>query len=281
VGIAVLRAAHQLIDSAPKILDDPIILRMLDDTTRLRLRERPEVYQTSRLKALRVQALIRSRFAEDRLAAAVTRGIRQFVILGAGLDTFAYRQPAWAAGLQIFELDQPASQATKRHTLAIAGIPIPANLAYLEIDFEKGSLRSVLQQSHFNFAEPAFFSCLGVMMYLTQAAVNSILRFVVCTPPPGEIVFSFANRAAQPGLPAQASATEQKAAQLGEPWLTTAQPDILERELLGLGFSELLFLTPAMMLEQYLQNRTDGLPVPSQSSILSAKILGSLGFAGT
>ena len=272
LGIAILRAAHQLIDNEPKILDDPISMRMLDDATHLRIRNHPEAYQTARLKALRVQAVVRSRFAEDRLAAAVTHGVRQFVILGAGLDTFAYRQPAWAAGLQIFELDQPASQVTKRRLLETANISVPPNLAYLEIDFEKDSLRSVLEGGHFNFMEPAFFSCLGVLMYLTEDAVNSILRFVVSTHPPGEIVFSFANRAAQPGISSRVSTTERKAAKLGEPWLTKAQPDILEEELRGLGFSEIMFLTPKMILEQYLQNRPDGLPVPRQSSILSAKI---------
>jgi len=271
-GIAVLRAVHQLIDGQPKILDDPIIVRMLDEATRLRIRDHPEVNQTSHLKALRVQALIRSRFAEDQLAAAVTRGIRQFVILGAGLDTFSYRQPAWANNLQIFELDQPSSQATKRSLLKTANITVPPNLAYLEVDFEKNSLRSVLGHSHFNFAEPAFFSCLGVLMYLTADAVNSILAFVVSMPPPGEIVFSFANRAARLDLPGRVSATERKAAQLGEPWLTTSQPDILEQELHALGFSEVQFLTPKMILEQYLQNRRDGLPVPRQSSIVSAKV---------
>jgi len=271
-GIAMLRAAHQLIDSHPKILDDPIILRMLEDATRLRLRDHPQAYQTPRLRALRVQALVRSRFAEDELAAAVTGGVRQFVILGAGLDTFAYRQPAWAASLQIFELDQPASQATKLRLLQAAGISVPSNLAFLEIDFEKTPLRSVLQRSQFNFTEPAFFSCLGVFMYLTQDTVTSILRFVAATPAPGGIVFSFANRTALPGTPPQPSVTESKAAQLGEPWLTTARSATLEPELLGLGFSKVQFLTPRMIQANYLQNRPDGLPVPRRTSVVSARV---------
>jgi methyltransferase (TIGR00027 family) len=270
--IAILRASHQLIDSTPKILEDPIIERMLDQATRLRLRDHPEIYQAARLRALRVQALVRSRFAEDRLLGAVQRGIQQFVVLGAGLDTFAYRQPAWATGLQIFELDQPASQADKRHLLQTAGVGVPANLTFLEIDFEKDSLLSVLECSHYNFAGPAFFSCLGVLMYLTPVAITSILCFVASTPPPGEIVFSFANRPARPGHPEQPSATQSQAARLGEPWLSTAQPDLLEGELRTLGFSDILFLTPAMILERYLRNRPDALPVPRQTSIVCAKL---------
>jgi methyltransferase (TIGR00027 family) len=271
-GISVLRAAHQVIDGSPKILEDPIIVHMLDQATRLRLRDRPEIYQTKRLRGLRVQALVRSRFAEDRLAEAVRRGLRQFVILGAGMDTFAYRQPAWAKGLQIFELDQPASQVHKRRALETAGVAEPANLTFLEIDFEKDSLRTVLGRSQFNFAQAAFFSCLGVLMYLTPAAVTSILGFVASTPPPGEMVFSFANRARRDGSTGKTSATQSIAARLGEPWLSTAQPEILEGELHALGFSEVSFLTPAMIHERYLRDRPDGLPVPSQTRIVSAKI---------
>lgn len=107
--VAELRAAHQLIDNEPRILEDPVVLRLLGDACIAAIRSHPERFHMPRLQALRTHVVVRSRFAEDRLAAAVDRGIRQYVILGAGLDTFAYRQPAWAGGLRIFEVDQPAS----------------------------------------------------------------------------------------------------------------------------------------------------------------------------
>jgi methyltransferase (TIGR00027 family) len=271
-GVSVLRAAHQLIDGEPRILDDPVIVRMLEEATRARILARPEEYQSPRLRALRSRLLVRSRFAEDRLEAAAARGLRQYVILGAGMDTFAYRQPAWARDLRIFELDQTASQAAKRSSLEVAGIPIPTNLEFVEADFEKDSLHSVLKRSSFDFAGPAFFSCLGVLMYLTEKAVHSILEFVASTPPSSEIVFSFANQDPLPNRPNQISVTERNATRLGEPWLTKFQPDVLERNLQGLGFSEILFLTPEMIIEQYLRDRQDGLPAPHQTSIVSAKV---------
>jgi len=271
-GVSVLRAAHQLIDGEPKILDDPVIVRMLDGSTRARILDRPQDYQSPRLRALRTRLLVRSRFAEDRLAAAAVRGIRQYVILGAGMDTFAYRQPAWAANLRIFELDQPASQATKRSSLEAAGIPIPPNLEFVEADFEKDPLETVLKRSPFDFAKPAFFSCLGVLMYLTEGAVHSILEFAASGPPSSEIVFSYANQDPLPDRPNRVSVTERNATQMGEPWLTKFRPDALKEKLEGLGFSEILFLTPEMISDRYLRDRQDDLPAPRQASILSAKV---------
>ena len=92
-GVAILRTVHQLMDREPKILNDPIIVRMLEEATRTRIQEHPEIYQAPHRRALRSNVLIRSRFAEDRLAEAVRRGITQCVMLGAGMDPFAYRQP--------------------------------------------------------------------------------------------------------------------------------------------------------------------------------------------
>ncbi len=267
LSVTILRAAHQLIDGEPKILLDPISVRILDEAARARLQNHPEYYQTPYLAALRSRVLIRSRFAEDRLSAAVRRGVQQFVILGAGMDTFAYRQPAWAAGLRIFELDHSSSQRTKRRKLEECNIPTPPNLEYVETDFEKETVRSALERSHFNFHESAFFSCLGVLMYLTEATVNSILGFVASMPYLSEIVFSFANADSR-----QPSTIERNAEALGEPWLTKFQPGVLNQRLHGLGFSEITFLTPAMIAERYLHNRRDGLPNVRRGGIFSAKV---------
>ncbi len=267
LGVAVLRAVHQLMGEEPKILNDPIIVRMLDEATRAHIQNHPEDYQSPPRRALLSNILIRSRFAEDRLAEAVARGVRQFVILGAGMDTFAYRQPAWADKLQIFELDHPASQGAKRGKLEAARIPIPTNLEYVEVDFENDSLPAMLARSHFNFNEPAFFSCLGVLMYLTEEAVDAILQFAASMPRSGEIVFSFANQS-----DSQPSVIERNAEALGEPWLTKFHPEELEQKLRKLGFSDIQFLTPQMIAERYLRDRQDGLVVPRRASIVSAKV---------
>ncbi len=267
LGVAVLRAVHQMIDGKPKILNDPVMVQMLDEETRSRIQNQPEIYQLPHSQALRSRVLLRSRFAEDRLAEAVTRGIRQFVLLGAGMDTFAYRQPNWANELQIFEVDHPASQSAKRHRLKEFHIPIPPNLEYVEADLEKESVGSALEHSRFDFNQPAFFSCLGVLMYLTETAVDSLLSFVASMPPSSEIVFTFAN-----DNPNHPSLIERSAEALGEPWLTKFQPEDLKEKLRHLGFSGILFLTPEMIAERYMQDRQDGLPVPRKASIVSARM---------
>jgi methyltransferase (TIGR00027 family) len=106
-------------------------------------------------------------------------------MLGAGMDTFAYRQPEWANRLQIFELDHPASQSEKRAKLEAAQIPIPSNLGYVRADFEKDSLQAVLAHSNFHSSEPAFFSCLGVFMYLTEK--ESMLSWSLSPPCPDPV----------------------------------------------------------------------------------------------
>ena len=221
---------------------------------------------------MRARVLGRSRFAEDQLAEAVRRGIKQFIMLGAGMDTFTYRQPAWASGLRILELDHPASQSAKRRELETARIPTPPNLEYVEVDFEHDSIRSALEHSHFNFNESAFFSCLGVLMYLTEQAVDAILHFLASTPQSSEIVFTFASDGQTSDSKNQAWATERQAESVGEPWLTKFQPDALNTRLSGWGFSEVTFLSPDMIAERYMHDRRDDLPVPRQAGIVSAKV---------
>ncbi len=145
VGVAMLRAAHMLFDGLPRILDDSVVVALLGPGTVAHIRERAPAYREARAMALRTHVLLRSRFAEERLRDALERGVTQFVALGAGLDTFAYRQPPWARALRIFEVDHPASQAAKRERLAEAGIDVPANVVYAPIDFEHDTLAAGLR----------------------------------------------------------------------------------------------------------------------------------------
>lgn len=110
--------------------------------------------------------------------------MRQYVMLGAGLDTFAYRQPPWANGLRIFEVDYPATQRWKRRRLAEAGITVPSNLRFVAVNFEKEALATALSRAGVDPAAPAFFSMLGVSQYLTEAAFDETLRFVLSMPSP-------------------------------------------------------------------------------------------------
>ena len=124
--------------------------------------------QTPELTAFRAIFVVRQRFAEEELAKAVARGVRQYVILGAGLDSLAYRRPDLTGMLQIFEVDHPSTQQWKRQRLTERGIAIPDNLTFVPLDFEVQDLAETMASSPFQSAEPAFFSWLGVTQYLSE-----------------------------------------------------------------------------------------------------------------
>src|SRR5262249_22320665 len=157
-----LRAVHQLIDGQPKILDDAAVIPLLGSTIIDRVMSDPARLETPGARALRSHVVLRSRYAEDRLASAVERDVRQFLVLGAGFDTFAYRQPEWARDLQIFEVDQPASQQAKRARLEASGLAIPSNLTFVVADFEHRTLHDILVDGGVDITKPAFISWLGV-----------------------------------------------------------------------------------------------------------------------
>ena len=157
LGTLFLRGVHQMLDAKPLILDDPAALTLLGEDACRQIKNRRDHHLTLAARALRTHVVLRSRFTEDRLAQAIVRGITQYVILGAGFDTFAYRQPLWAKTLKIFEVDQPATQAQKRLRLEQAGMTLPPNLSFTGIDFEHESLRDGLLRSGMSLTEPFFF----------------------------------------------------------------------------------------------------------------------------
>ena len=144
IGVAALRAAHQLVDAEPRVLDDPVVLKLLGIETLDTIREDRARYQTPGSLALRSHIVLRSRYAEDRLAQSVARGVTQYVILGAGLDTFAYRQPAWAKELRIVEIDRAAMQEQKKERLSLSRVFVPDNVIFASIDFEREKLADTL-----------------------------------------------------------------------------------------------------------------------------------------
>src|SRR6266853_7043937 len=161
---AVMRAIHQTVDDEPKILSDPIAPRLVDPVGD------DDQWLTSLLshpfaKQWRAGFLIRNRYAEDCLAECVERGLQQYAILGAGLDTVAFRQPPWARSLRIYEIDYPATQRWKCDRLAVAGIAIPSNLTFVPINFERTSLLGALRAANFDFSSKTFCSWLGVTQY--------------------------------------------------------------------------------------------------------------------
>src|SRR5262249_21525911 len=187
---AIMRAIHQAADEEAKLLSGPMAPRLIETMGDY------DEWLTCILrhpfgKQWRAGFLIRSRYAEDCLAECVDQGIRQYAVLGAGLDTFAFRQPEWAWPLRIYEIDHPATQRWKRGRLAAASIAIPPNLTFVPIDFERGSLRQALRAADFDFGTKTFCSWLGVTQYLTLDAIRGTLEFVLSLPRSSEIVFSF------------------------------------------------------------------------------------------
>lgn len=259
VGVAMLRALHELCDDSPKILSDPIIPLLLDNDRLEKAKASPEWLNAPRVKALRSHIVLRSRYAEDCLRDAVVRGVRQYVILGAGLDTFAYRQPPWAAPLRIFEVDHPASQRAKCELLRKSNISMPVSLEFVAADFETASLKDILSASTLDWRMPAFFSCLGVLVYLPIDAAESIFRLVASFPKLSEIVFTFSQGDFGPLAEAAAAA--------GEPWLSYYDPDVLASTLTGFGFSAVTYLSPETAKELYYRDRSDELPSPQRITI--------------
>jgi methyltransferase (TIGR00027 family) len=179
LSVALRRAAHQIHDS-PVVFKDPMAVAILGSTYAGELERTPLRPDRPFSVALRAFLVARSRYAEDNLRRAVENGVDQYVLLGAGLDTFAYRNPY--AELRVFEVDHPATQQWKRELLGLNRIAIPESITYTPVDFECQSLPVQLGEAGFNFQKPAFFAWLGVVPYLTLEAFRATLSFVSSRP---------------------------------------------------------------------------------------------------
>lgn len=265
-GVALLRAAHLIIDDEPPVLNDTVVARLLGGDIEAQIRAHAGDLQTPASRGFRSHVVLRSRFAEDTLMDAVAEGVEQYVLLGAGGDTFAYRQPEWAHGLTVVEVDHPASQSAKRRALAGAGIEIPPNVRYADVDFERETLADGLARCGVDTAKPTFFSWLGVTMYLTREAIEATLRTVLSFPKGSGIVFTFAH------TDSAASRLAEGSASAGEPWISYFTPDEVEAMLRSLGFSDARFLSREEAERKYYANRTDGFAAPPRVSIVAARV---------
>jgi methyltransferase (TIGR00027 family) len=219
--------------------------------------------------------VLRNRYAEDELARAFRKGVSQYIILGAGLDSFAYRRPEFMRTLDVFEVDHPASQAWKRRRVAELGIPIPATLHYVAVDFETATLTDGLASGGVNLAVPAFFSWLGVTQYLTPETVLGTLREIATIGAPGSyVVVQFMPPAAtlsddEAGL---LTALATGAAKVGEPWLSFFKPRELEDHLRKMGFRDITHFGPREAWATYLGDRKDGMRAPEYFRMIKAEL---------
>ena len=261
--VAARRAAHQILDRPP-VFEDPLALAIVGAEAAAK------AASEASSPSLRAFMAARSRFAEDELARAVERGVRQYVVLGAGLDTFAYRNPYAAPGLRVFEVDHPATQAWKRGRLLSAGIEIPAQIVFVAVDFERQSLADALPSSGFLAGEPAFFSWLGVVPYLTEGAFLATMSFIAGLPPASGVVFDYAvpRHALSPREQLALDALASRVAAAGEPFQLFFEPAALAAQVRRLGFRHLVDLDAAEINSRYFRDRADGLAIRGRAGRL-------------
>jgi methyltransferase (TIGR00027 family) len=290
LGASLMRAIHTRVDR-PRLIDDPWGDRLVTDAEKAALRRRvlveaePDVRQ--RLEALGSDqavldaalrrhptyggVVLRSRYAEDALEAAVARGVRQYVLVGAGLDSFCVRQPAFAHALDVFEVDQPASQAQKRERLA--GVEVPANVHFVAADLAREPLATALGGAGFSSTVPAFFSWLGVTIYLPRDAnLTTLHAIATCSAPGTELVFTyFDQRVLDARVPAL-EAMRAKRAEMGEPWVSGFDPTTLAAELRDVGLVLLEDLTGRELTARYCAGRADGLAASGAGHVAHARV---------
>ena len=272
-GTAMHRAAHQLLDRPP-VFSDPLALRIIGREAETALRGGETRHILPGATGLRAFLAVRSRFTEDCLGEAMARGIGQYVLLGAGLDTFAYRGAHDPARLRIFEVDHPATQEWKRERLRDGGIAVPGAVFFAPVDFERKSVAEGLARAGFDFTAPAFFAWLGGVYYLTREAVMETLRLVAeRVGAPSEIVFDYPEPA-DAISPVQRRAMRMLAARvsaIGEPFRTAFNSAEIRDVLLALGFGRVEDVGATALNARYCSARQDAFALRGTAHIVRAR----------
>lgn len=267
---AAARAAHLVVDGSPTIFADPLAETLLGKQADEFIDYHRNHGDHPILRGARQQVVLRSRFTEDRLTARIADGVTQYVILGAGLDSYGYRS---VAGVRVFEVDHPATQQWKRGLLADAGIAIPDTVTLVPIDFEADSLADRLTASGFDPARPAVVSWLGVVGYLTTEAISTTLGVVGGFAPGTGIVVDYTLpqgiRDADGDM--YVEQVSRVAAHRGEPWLTFLSPDDMTALLTEHGFGSIEHFGQRDM--PHWTGRSDGLRPNALSMLVRATVV--------
>ncbi len=258
--VAMHRAAHQILDQ-PRVFDDPLAVAVIGKEAERTLSSGLERLEAAGSRHIRAFMAARNRFAEDRLAEAMEAGAEQYVVLGAGLDTYAYRN-RWGRA-KVFEVDHPATQAWKRRRLEAAGIEAPESLQFVPVDFEQQSLREALEGAEFRREAISFFSWLGVTQYLTAEAAMATLGFIGSMPQGSGVVFDYAVERERLGEDERLAmdALASRVARAGEPFRLFIDPRALAAMLRAAGFRSMEDLGPEAIDGMYFDGRSDGLRV--------------------
>jgi methyltransferase (TIGR00027 family) len=269
-GAAMHRAAHQLLDR-PRVFTDPMAFPIIGSEAEAEIRAGR--WQGLDAQVLRAFIVARSRLTEDILAEALVAGTKQYVILGAGLDTFACRHAA--APPIVYEVDHPPTQAWKRARLSDAGIAVPPHAVFVSLDFERETLEPALARAGFDFAMPALVAWLGVTPYLSRDSIRATLGFAASRLARGSgIVLDYAEPpdSRDPLNAARFAALSERVARAGEPFRSFFDPTWITSELRELGFSQIQDFDAGALNARYFGGRADGLRVAGRGHCLHARL---------
>jgi methyltransferase (TIGR00027 family) len=291
LATSLMRAAHTRLDPNPLIDDtwgDRLVpesvrdmfrrdaLARMNDEARSQAQISPDAIldESLRRSAAYPGVITRTRFTEDALQLAVARGIRQYVLIGAGFDSFALRRPAFAADLEIFEIDFPATQSLKIARIAGCGLTLPASVHFIAADLSQETVAAALNRSSFRTGELSFFSWLGVTMYLTKPANRDTLKSIAsCAPGTSELVFTYLDERVFDAQSASFGDMEQRVAALGEPFLSGFDPGTIALELENCGLQLLEDLTGSDVAAKYGRLGDNRLGQPGFSHIARARVI--------
>jgi len=290
LGTALMRAAHGRLEPRP-LIDDPWGDRLVPEEVRAAYRETalsklgargcdrnrgPDEVLDAFLAASRgyPNVIMRARHTEDALRQAVHQGIRQYVIIGAGFDSFALRAPAFANGVSVVEIDQPSTQALKRQRIAECGVAPPRALHFVAADLTEGGLERALAHGAYQSSRPAFFSWLGVTMFLTRAANLSTLQAIARLAAPGsELMFTYFNDAIFRSAPDSFRQWNESNRAAGEPFLSGFVPDLLREDLRQAGWELLQDLSEPQLFEGFAPKMSNPMTPLEYSRIAHARII--------
>ena len=269
--VALRRASHQLLDR-PIVFEDPLAMKIIRWDAAELLKANPAHFDRGMFaKYLRAFLAARSRIAEDVIADAVAKGCRQVVVLGAGLDTFAFRQTH--ADVRVFEVDHPATQAWKKRRLADTAIEVPPTVVFVPVDFERQNLRDSLTKAGLDASRPVIFSWLGVTPYLEEAAIWQTLKDISAfATTGGGVVFDYSIPPSSMGFIQRFlfRRVARRVAKAGEPFRSYFDPAALARGLAEVGFTNVTNFGPAEINGRFFDGRADRLKVSGTGHIMVA-----------
>jgi methyltransferase (TIGR00027 family) len=280
-----MRAAHLLLDGEPKIFSDPFASKLSGFEGEAALTAGLAQFVATlaadagvesaqgAFRYLRAGMTMRSRYTEDELSRGIEREIAQYVILGAGLDSFAHRRPTLASRLRVFEVDLPSAQHWKRERLRALNLSEPDGLVFVPLDLERRPLVEGLRAAGYRVEQPAFFSWLGTTQYQTANAVFETLKEIASLAPGSEVVFTYhvPEDALEESERQVRRVLSARAARGDVPWISAFEPASLGARLERLGFDAMDF-GPEQARTRYFADRTDDLVAPRLSRVMKARV---------